>query len=91
MDTIRTQAARGKPFFLYLAYNAPHTPIQPPEEWFEKIRQREPAVSPERARYIALVEHTATWVKITTPCATAPQWDAPTAIQSPSTATRVPK
>ena len=21
------------PFFLYLAYNAPHTPIQPPKDW----------------------------------------------------------
>jgi arylsulfatase A-like enzyme len=46
-----------QPFFLYLAYNAPHTPIQPPEEWVERVRQREPDASEERVRYCALVEH----------------------------------
>src|SRR5690606_17055850 len=38
-------------------YNAPHFPIQPPEEWHEKIRKREPGVSEKRAKNIALVEH----------------------------------
>ena len=34
----RAPAAKsGKPFFLYLAYNAPHFPVQPPEEWLEKV------------------------------------------------------
>ena len=28
-------------FFLYLAYNAPHFPIQPPQEWYDKVRGRE--------------------------------------------------
>jgi arylsulfatase A-like enzyme len=45
------------PFFLYLAYNAPHDPIQPPAEWLEKVRQREPNMSPKRAPLVALIEH----------------------------------
>jgi len=28
----------GKPFFLYLAYNAPHWPDQAPEEWIKRSR-----------------------------------------------------
>jgi len=32
--------AQGKPFFLYLAYNAPHTPIQPPAAWLAKAVRR---------------------------------------------------
>jgi arylsulfatase A-like enzyme len=45
------------PFFLYLAYNAPHFPIQPPEEYLEKVRLREPGLSLRRATNIAFVEH----------------------------------
>jgi arylsulfatase A-like enzyme len=47
----------GKPFFLYLAYNAPHTPIQPPKEWFEKVKAREEGITDQRARLVALIEH----------------------------------
>ena len=46
-----------KPFFLYLAYNAPHTPIQPPEEWFQKVKEREPNMNDKRARLVGLIEH----------------------------------
>jgi arylsulfatase A-like enzyme len=46
-----------QPFFLYLAYNAPHDPIQPPPEWLEKVRQREPDMDPKRAKLVALIEH----------------------------------
>jgi arylsulfatase A-like enzyme len=46
-----------RPFFLYLAYNAPHAPIQPPQEWLEKVQKRQPDIDPKRARLIALVEH----------------------------------
>ena len=46
-----------RPFFLYLAYNAPHTPIQPPDDWLKKVQQREPNISPKRARLVALIEH----------------------------------
>lgn len=47
----------GKPFFLYLAYNAPHTPIQPPEEWLAKVKRRESGISEQRAKLVALIEH----------------------------------
>lgn len=57
MDFIRAQAQSPQPFFLYLAYNAPHTPIQPPDDWVEQVREREPDISLQRAKYIALVEH----------------------------------
>ena len=57
MDFIRAQAQSSDPFFLYLAYNAPHTPIQPPDEWITRVQEREPDISPQRAKYIALVEH----------------------------------
>ncbi|MCE2413126.1 sulfatase-like hydrolase/transferase [Candidatus Poribacteria bacterium] len=58
VDFIRAQAQSSRfPFFLYLAYNAPHTPIQPPDDWVERVREREPDISAQRAKYIALVEH----------------------------------
>ncbi len=57
VEVIHGHAHSSQPFFLYLAYNAPHTPIQPPEDWIERVRQREPDASPERVKYIALVEH----------------------------------
>ena len=37
VDYIRGREDQRKNFFLYLAYNAPHTPIQPPPEWVEKV------------------------------------------------------
>jgi len=46
-----------RPFFLYLAYNAPHTPIQPPEEWVERVSRREPKIDRRRAKLVALIEH----------------------------------
>lgn len=57
VELIRDQAGAQQPFFLYLAYNAPHTPIQPPPEWVDRVRQREPDASDQRVHYIALVEH----------------------------------
>lgn len=47
----------GKPFFLYLAYNAPHTPIQPPPEALEAVKKRRPDLNPRRAALVALIEH----------------------------------
>ena len=55
-EFIQSQAHSADPFFLYLAYNAPHTPIQPPDAWVTRVQEREPDISPERAKYIALVE-----------------------------------
>lgn len=50
-------ARRRQPFFLILAYTAPHFPIEPPEEWLTRIRKRAPSLSDARARNVALVEH----------------------------------
>jgi arylsulfatase A-like enzyme len=46
-----------RPFFLLLAYNAPHDPIQPPPEWLAKVQQREPGLPEARAKLVALIEH----------------------------------
>jgi len=54
---LRERGRDKKPFFLYLAYNAPHFPIEPPAAWLEKVKQRDPALPDARARNIALVEH----------------------------------
>jgi len=56
-DYLRGQVRTGRPFFLYLAYNAPHGPIEPPPEWLQKVTQREPGLTPKRAKLVALVEH----------------------------------
>ena len=54
----RAPAAKdGHPFFLYLAYNAPHVPTQPPAQWLERVKQREPGIDAKRAGYVALIEH----------------------------------
>ncbi len=47
----------GEPFFLYLAYNAPHFPIEPPADWLAKVKARSPQLDDKRARNVALVEH----------------------------------
>ncbi|WP_146577469.1 sulfatase family protein [Neorhodopirellula pilleata] len=58
IDYMKEQSgAPEKPFFLYLAYNAPHFPIQPPEEWFQKVRNRDPELTEARAKNVAFVEH----------------------------------
>ncbi len=56
-DYIEERAATDQPFFMYLAYNAPHTPIQPPEDWLKKVQQREQGISRKRAKLVALIEH----------------------------------
>ena len=54
---IESRTASSAPFFLYLAYNAPHTPIQPPESWLQRVKAREPGLDEDRARLVALIEH----------------------------------
>ncbi len=54
---LEERARSTQPFFLYLAYNAPHGPIQPPAEWLDRVRQREPQMSGKRAGLVALIEH----------------------------------
>ncbi len=56
-DYIESRKDEKQPFFLYLAYNAPHTPIQPPEEWTKKVKEREPGITDRRAKLVALIEH----------------------------------
>lgn len=56
-DYLRERAKAKSPFFLYLAYNAPHTPIQPPKEWVTKVKEREPGITDRRAKLVALIEH----------------------------------
>jgi arylsulfatase A-like enzyme len=57
IDFMSSKSSPTKPWFLYLAYNAPHTPIQPPEDWFQKVKQREQGISDKRAKLVALIEH----------------------------------
>jgi len=57
IDYINEQAKSDRPFFLYLAYNAPHTPIQPPEDWLQRVKNREPGIDEKRAKLVALIEH----------------------------------
>jgi len=45
------------PFFMYLAYNAPHFPVQPPEDWLLKVKAREGGISEKRAKLVAFIEH----------------------------------
>ena len=56
-DYLRKRERKGSPFLLYLAYNAPHTPIQPPEEWVQKVKDREAGIADDRAKLVALIEH----------------------------------
>ncbi len=54
---IKDPRRNEKPFFLYLAYNAPHTPIQPPDDWLQKVKEREKGIDEKRAKLVALIEH----------------------------------
>ena len=56
-DYFRERAKDKQPFFLYLAFNAPHFPIEPPEEWVAKVKARAPQLDEKRAMNAALVEH----------------------------------
>jgi arylsulfatase len=38
MDSIRANRGDGKPFFAYLAFTAPHDPVQVPEPWLSEYR-----------------------------------------------------
>jgi arylsulfatase A-like enzyme len=56
-DYLRDREGKRSPFFLYLAYNAPHTPIQPPGDWVKRVMDREQGIDARRARLVALIEH----------------------------------
>lgn len=53
----KANANPNEPFFLYLAYNAPHSPVQPPPEWLARVKAREPNMNEKRAKLVALIEH----------------------------------
>ncbi len=57
VDYIADRSNQSSPWFLYLAYNAPHTPIQPPDEWLKKVTDREIGIEAKRAKLVALIEH----------------------------------
>jgi len=58
IDYLKDRAKKpDQPFFLYLAYNAPHFPIQPPKEWQSKVMKRELEIDPKRAANVAFIEH----------------------------------
>ncbi|HEY1082276.1 MAG TPA: sulfatase-like hydrolase/transferase [Prosthecobacter sp.] len=57
-DYLKERAAKkDQPFFLYLAFNAPHFPIEPPVEWLDRVKKRAPDLEPKRAANVAFVEH----------------------------------
>jgi arylsulfatase A-like enzyme len=57
IDFLHDRQHDQRPFFLELAYNAPHAPIQPPADWLKRVHDRAPTLPDMRARRIALVEH----------------------------------
>lgn len=54
---LQERATKPDPFFLYLAYNAPHFPIEPPAEWLDRVKQRAPQLDEKRSKNVAFVEH----------------------------------
>lgn len=57
VEYVHDRSVEDPPFFLYLAYNAPHFPVQPPQSWVDRVKQREPGISEKRARLVAFIEH----------------------------------
>lgn len=57
VDYIHSRETATEPFFLYLAYNAPHFPVQPPQEWLDKVKNREDEIHDTRASLVAFIEH----------------------------------
>jgi arylsulfatase A-like enzyme len=57
IEYLATRRKQPAPFFLYLAYNAPHFPVQPPADWLAGVKQRQPGLTEKRARLVALIEH----------------------------------
>ncbi|SMO73667.1 sulfatase family protein [Fodinibius sediminis] len=57
VEYIEEQAGSEAPFFLFLSHLAPHFPVQPPQEWLQKVKAREPDISEKRAKLVAFIEH----------------------------------
>ncbi len=58
IDYFESRKGEKEPFFLYLPYNAPHFPIQPPDDWLERTKKAKPDLSEGRAKNVAFIEHT---------------------------------
>jgi arylsulfatase A-like enzyme len=56
VDELKSLSSKDQPFFLYLAYNAPHAPIQPGLSWLDKVRKSRPELTEKRAKLVALIE-----------------------------------
>lgn len=57
VNYIHHKASEKSPFFLYLGYNAPHFPVQPPQEKLDDVKKRFPQLSEKRAKLVAFIEH----------------------------------
>ncbi len=57
IDYIEKNKSSKNPFFLFLNYNAPHSPIQPPKKWLSSVIKRERNSSEGRQKLIAFIEH----------------------------------
>jgi arylsulfatase A-like enzyme len=58
VEYINNRAKQKEPFFLFLSYNAPHFPVQPPLEYLDKVKNREQGISETRAKLVAFIEQT---------------------------------
>jgi len=57
-DYLQSRAqVKDEPFFLYLAYNAPHFPIEPPQAYLDAVKKAQPQLSEKRAKNVAFVQH----------------------------------
>ena len=57
VNYIKSQQYSDTPFFLYLAYNAPHFPVQPPKSFLDRVLEREKKIDSTRAKLVAFIEH----------------------------------
>ncbi|MEX2368797.1 MAG: sulfatase-like hydrolase/transferase, partial [Candidatus Paceibacterota bacterium] len=57
VEYIGQRSRHETPFFLFLSHLAPHFPVQPPEAWLERVKEREPDISETRAKLVAFIEH----------------------------------
>jgi arylsulfatase A-like enzyme len=56
-EYILSRRKQTQPFFMYLAYNAPHRPTQTTDYWKNRYKERYPHTPEPRATYCAMVEH----------------------------------